>query len=126
MPVLHIVGLRFKAEFSEERIRQHFEEEVRRHNSRWAGPCERGIATLKVVVRQWLATQKVRARLTPHSQALPHASNAVFCAFPPHSQVALKRRMPDLVMEWSYLPNVSLLDRADVNAGCGWVVICKL
>ncbi len=28
MPLLHIVALRFKAEFSKERIAQHFEEEV--------------------------------------------------------------------------------------------------
>lgn len=67
MPLLHIVALRFKPEFSKERIAQHFEEEV-----------------------------------------------------------ALKKRMPELVMEWSWKENLSLHDRSDVNGGCQYVVLCKL
>lgn len=67
MPLLHIVSLRFKEEFSEERIIEHFETEV-----------------------------------------------------------ALKKRMPELVQEWSYKKNVSLESRRSVNGGCQWVVLCKL
>ena len=40
--------------------------------------------------------------------------------------VALLRRMPELVAAWSYKKNVSLADRGDVNGGCGWVVFARL
>jgi hypothetical protein len=65
--ILHIVALKFKPEFSEERIRQHFIEEV-----------------------------------------------------------ALKRRMPDLVKDFTWRPNFTLTSRSDVNGGCQWVVLAKL
>ncbi len=41
-------------------------------------------------------------------------------------EVALKRRMPNLVESWSYKRNLSLISRPDVNGGCGWVVLCNL
>ncbi len=65
--ILHIVALKFKPEFTEERIQQHFEEEV-----------------------------------------------------------ALLKRMPELVKEYSWKKNISLEDRKDVNGGCQYVVLCKL
>jgi hypothetical protein len=34
--------------------------------------------------------------------------------------------MPDLVADFTYGKNISLLDRADVNGGCNWVVVAKL
>ncbi len=40
--------------------------------------------------------------------------------------VALLRRMPELVAAWSYKKNVSLADRGDVNGGCQWVVFARL
>ena len=66
-PLLHIVALRFRAEYTEERIRAHFVEEV-----------------------------------------------------------ALTRRMPELVESWTWGPNTSLTTRADVNGGCQWVVVARL
>lgn len=42
------------------------------------------------------------------------------------NDVALKRRMPELVEWWTFKRNVTLLSRADSNGGCGWVVISKL
>jgi hypothetical protein len=42
------------------------------------------------------------------------------------TEVALKRRMPELVEWWTFRKNVSLKDRADVNGGCQWVVTSKL
>jgi len=65
--ILHIVALRFKAEYTEERIIQHFNEEV-----------------------------------------------------------ALKTRMPELVLDFQFKKNFTLESRADVNGGCQWVVLCKL
>jgi hypothetical protein len=65
--ILHIVALQFKPEYSEERIIQHFNEEV-----------------------------------------------------------ALKKRMPDLVYDFTFRPNFTLESRKDVNGGCQWVVLCKL
>lgn len=41
-------------------------------------------------------------------------------------EVALARRMPELVESWQYGPNVSLVSRAADNAGCNWVVFCRL
>ena len=41
-------------------------------------------------------------------------------------EVALTRRMPELVESWSFGPNVSLTTRADANLGCNWVVVCRL
>ena len=41
-------------------------------------------------------------------------------------EVALARRMPELVESWQYGPNTSLISRAADNAGCNWVVICRL
>jgi len=41
-------------------------------------------------------------------------------------EVALRRRMPELVLEWSFHKNISLESRADVNGGCQWVVMVKL
>lgn len=41
-------------------------------------------------------------------------------------EVALARRMPELVQSWSWGPNTSLASRADVNGGCGWVVVARL
>ena len=66
-PLLHIVALRFRAEYSDERIRSHFLEEV-----------------------------------------------------------ALTRRMPELVESWTCGRNTSLASRADVNGGCQWVVVARL
>ena len=40
--------------------------------------------------------------------------------------VALSRRMPELVAAWVFKRNVSLTQRSDVNGGCGWVVISRL
>jgi hypothetical protein len=40
--------------------------------------------------------------------------------------VNLQNRMPELVESFTFHRNVSLLDRADVNGGCQWVVISKL
>ena len=42
------------------------------------------------------------------------------------TEVALKRRMPELVDFWLYKRNESLLTRPDVNGGCQWVVISQL
>ena len=41
-------------------------------------------------------------------------------------EVALRRRMPELVQSWNWGPNTSLSSRADVNGGCGWVVVARL
>lgn len=40
--------------------------------------------------------------------------------------VALTRRMPELVASWAFKRNVSLKDRGDVNGGCQWVVFARL
>ncbi len=42
------------------------------------------------------------------------------------TEVNLKARMPDLVHSWSFSKNASLAERADVNGGCQWVVMCNL
>ena len=41
-------------------------------------------------------------------------------------EVALARRMPELVRTWSFHRNVSVDSRRDVNGGCGWVVVARL
>jgi hypothetical protein len=41
-------------------------------------------------------------------------------------EVALSRRMPELVESWVWGPNTSLASRADVNGGCQWVVVARL
>jgi hypothetical protein len=40
--------------------------------------------------------------------------------------VALRRRMPELVEWWLYRRNASLADRPEANLGCQWVVVSKL
>ncbi len=40
--------------------------------------------------------------------------------------VRLDTRMPELVKSFTFHRNVSLLDRADVNGGCSWVVMSTL
>ncbi len=42
------------------------------------------------------------------------------------TEVNLRVRMPDLVHSWSFSKNASLAERADVNGGCQWVVMCNL
>ena len=42
------------------------------------------------------------------------------------NDVALTRRMPELVESWRFEKNVSLLTRPDVNGGCQGVVVSKL
>lgn len=41
-------------------------------------------------------------------------------------EVALAKRMPELVESWSWGPNTSLLSRPECNLGCNWVVVCRL
>ena len=67
MVLVHVVALKFRAGISDERILQHFTEEV-----------------------------------------------------------ALQRRMPELVLGWGWGKNVSLDERASVNQGCQWVVRVRL
>jgi hypothetical protein len=40
--------------------------------------------------------------------------------------VALRRRMPELVQWWAYRRNASLAERPEANLGCQWVVVSKL
>jgi hypothetical protein len=68
---------------------------------------------------------------------MPHILHIVALRFKPHmddemiaahfrDDVALMRRMPELVVSATYAKNISLASRADVNGGCQWVVMAKL